>query len=97
MANNYDPKYDLNKDGIVNAADFSILSKKRGPVNTSDAWSVACDFNKDGVVDEKDVDLFNAHYRTTGDPNAKAGVPTWLIITGIGVIAIMVLAKIGKS
>lgn len=57
-------KFDLNKDGIVNALDVSSLIKNFGLLRSEASRTPklkAVDLNNDGVVDQKDLDLLNQH------------------------------------
>lgn len=47
-------KYDLNKDGVINALDYSIVVDNLGKIKRKDA-----DVNSDSIVDQKDLDLLN--------------------------------------
>lgn len=44
-------KYDLNKDGVINALDYSIVVDNLGKIKRMDT-----DINYDGIVDQKDLD-----------------------------------------
>ena len=48
-------KYDLNNDGIVNAADLSIVVSYKG----SNPKDKKADLNNDKIVDQKDLDLIS--------------------------------------
>lgn len=48
-------KYDLNKDGMVNALDAGMVFNDFGKKGKN----ISGDLNQDGVVDQKDVDLLN--------------------------------------
>ncbi len=62
-------KYDLNEDGIVNAADLSIILKNFGPLPAGPANGAGglknpkADLNGDGVVNQKDADLILPYLR----------------------------------
>ena len=53
-------KFDLNKDGLVNAADHAIILQNFGPPSreaSKSAQNKGADLNSDGVVNQKDLDL----------------------------------------
>lgn len=54
-------KYDLNKDGVVNALDASIIFKNFGPVKktSNNLEAKEADLNQDGVVDQKDIEIIS--------------------------------------
>lgn len=49
--------YDLNKDGVVNSLDLSLLIKNLGP----NSKLKEADFNQDGIVDQKDINLMSPY------------------------------------
>ena len=58
----YDAKYDLNKDGVIDEMDISLLTHYFGTaVDPTDPLSVACDLNGDGYIDISDYSLFNRY------------------------------------
>ena len=88
----YEPKYDLNKNGVVDAIDYSIFAMYAyKTVNPSDPMSVKCDFNKDGVIDHDDYQAFMDHYMTTGTYSEFSWTP--LILIGAAVIGIVVMTR----
>lgn len=53
-------KFDLNKDGLINAADHAIILQNFGPPREASAGASKnpqADLNSDGVVNQKDLDL----------------------------------------
>lgn len=70
-------KYDLNSDGKINAADYSLLSscfgKKsntalKGNLSTGQAGlpCIKADINGDGVINKKDLDLITKKFKELG-------------------------------
>ena len=80
----YDPKFDLNKDGKIDALDFNILKQYYNlPVDYSDLLSVACDFNGDGYITALDYSLFHEHYGAFLEPKfAKLQIKEYSRIGG---------------
>lgn len=66
--------YDLNGDGTVNSADYSILSscfgKKLSNVLQGDIPCAKTDLNEDKTVNKKDLDLMNKKFKELGVPAA---------------------------
>ncbi|QBJ74449.1 hypothetical protein C6H62_01745 [Clostridium chauvoei] len=52
---NYDSKYDLNNDSIINELDIDEISKYYNKQKSSTDWNEKFDFNKDGVIDIFDI------------------------------------------
>lgn len=53
-------KFDLNKDGLINAADHAIILQNFGPpreASSGASKNPQADLNSDGVVNQKDLDL----------------------------------------
>lgn len=85
----YEPEYDLNKDGKINAGDFAIFAQHYGKTAPfTDDMSAKCDFNHDGIVNDADYELFQEHYFTEGNPRPWL----WPLIIG-GLLVGMVLIK----
>ena len=65
MDKQYNPKYDLNHDGMIDADDFSLFrGYYKKEVDKDDPMSVACDFNGDGKVTAIDGSMFLDHEGT---------------------------------
>lgn len=58
----YNPQCDLNKDGFVDDADFTIFKAAYNSAPGSPNWNPACDFDGDGRVAGGDFSLFLACY-----------------------------------
>ena len=54
-APNYDSKYDLNNDSIINEIDINEISKYYNIKNGSPNWNEKFDFNNDGIIDIFDI------------------------------------------
>lgn len=54
-------KYDLNSDGLINAADYAIVLKDFGSLSKSSKNSPVnkSDLNRDGAIDQKDLELLS--------------------------------------
>lgn len=84
----YDAKYDLNKDGVIDDADFDIFqSYFMQEVDPYDPMSVACDFNGDGIINISDYGLFAVHY------GAKRSSRILWVFIPAGILALFVLGK----
>lgn len=64
---------DLNDDGVVNTADFNILSGNFGNVAVQYRHG---DMNYDGVVDSKDVTIFTSRHGNTLPATQPATAPS---------------------
>lgn len=53
--------YDLNRDGVVDFADLSIVLQNFG--TTANAKNPNADLNKDGVIDQKDTNLITSYLK----------------------------------
>ena len=58
--NNSYPRWDVNKDGVVDIRDVTIVSKKYGTITKAPypSWDV----NQDGRVDTEDLNLVKSHF-----------------------------------
>ena len=52
---NYDSKYDLNNDSIINELDIDEISKHYNNQKDSADWTEKFDFNNDGIIDIFDI------------------------------------------
>ncbi|ATD54162.1 IdeS/Mac family cysteine endopeptidase [Clostridium chauvoei] len=52
---NYDSKYDLNNDSVINELDINEISKYYNIKNSSPNWNEKFDFNNDGIIDIFDI------------------------------------------
>ncbi|WLF69154.1 IdeS/Mac family cysteine endopeptidase [Clostridium septicum] len=52
---NYDSKYDLNNDSIINELDIDKISKHYNNQKDSADWAEELDFNNDGIIDIFDI------------------------------------------
>ncbi len=62
----WDPKYDLSCDGVVNLSDVAIFSEHYYQSSGNDQTYFCADFNQDGVVNDDDKDLFKNQLGTMG-------------------------------
>ena len=54
------PRWDVNKDGVVDIRDVTMVSRKYGTITKAPYpnWDV----NQDGIVDTEDLDIVNSHF-----------------------------------
>jgi len=83
----YDPKFDYNKNGVVDIQDFSQWQAYYY------AQDMRGDFNGDGKVDATDLGLFKAAYESVKEeeksfPWAQVGIGI-----GIGLVVILIASK----
>lgn len=77
------PAGDLNHDGVVNLADYTLFKSEW----LQNGTGIAGDLNNDGTVNIQDFTLFKADYQQfngLGSANALVGVPepsAWLLMT----------------
>ncbi|MBA7708365.1 hypothetical protein ES703_117263 [subsurface metagenome] len=58
----YDARFDLNNDGVIDDYDVEIFQAHYEMLASSSPQAAACDFNGDGIVDIIDYSMLNAHY-----------------------------------
>jgi len=100
MGNNWCDGTDINKDGVVDGLDTSILSQNYGRTDCSEAneWCDGADLNKDGSVSISDLAILKSNMGRTdclaGPPKPK--IP-WILIGGGGILLLSIILLSGKN
>ena len=90
----YEAKYDLNKDGIIDQKDVDIFLKYMGTAVThNNLMSSESDFNKDGYIDEIDYSALIAHNGATAPVLSTSTSMLPILLIGGIIIAIFIMRK----
>ena len=78
---------DFNRDGTVDAADYTVWRDSLGQTATA-----AADANEDNIVDLEDYNLWKANFGTTIGSTASAVVPepSTLLLVGLAALVLIV-------
>ena len=103
----YDAKYDLNKDGVIDAEDSMILRKFYLQRVADNPAAVIADFDGDGKVTAVDAGIFLDHYGAFAGQLSTSKEPTqwtppvsqktaWGLIIGALILLSLIFGKGGK-
>ncbi len=76
----YESKYDLNNDGIIDQKDLDILM---GMFAGTIPKTLQADFNNDGVIDEIDISTFMMYFGTRKPKTNLSSGAVLAIIAGL--------------
>lgn len=86
----YDEKFDLNKDGKIDDADFALFKSVYRQAASASRLASAADFNNDGTVDIGDWGEFAIHLGAVGSPPKPNISWGWIVL---GVLALVLWRK----